>query len=138
MYTTISNLLIVLYVLPISLLCTTVKLLKIKIYILYLYLISQVKPPAPARPYLPPPPQQEEGEGEDQTGMFSDMLAEFKQNLGEDHHHLQETLQEGLAIKNPPKKPPNKTTKNVFFWVFLNFLFFMKIIQTFLFETDFL
>jgi hypothetical protein len=49
---------------------------------------SQVKPPAP---YLPPPQQEE---GEDQTGMFSDMLAEFKQNLGEDPHRLlQETLQ---------------------------------------------
>ncbi len=52
----------------------------------------------------------------------------------------------GLALKNPPKKttqknsknPPKKTqkthlkkpTKNVFFWVLLNFLFFMKIIQT--------
>ncbi len=76
-----------------------------------LYLISQVKPPAPARPYLPPPPQQEEGEGEDQTGMFSDMLAEFKQNLGEDPHRLQETLQAGLAIKKPTQKnPPKKTT----------------------------
>jgi len=47
--------------------------------------------------------------------------------------------------KNPPKKPPKnhlkKPTKNGFlrfFWVFLNFLFFMKIIQTFLFQTDFL
>jgi hypothetical protein len=47
--------------------------------------------------------------------------------------------------KKPPKKtqkkPPKKTTKNVFlwvFWVFLNNLFFMKIIQTFLFQTDFL
>jgi hypothetical protein len=65
----------------------------------------------------------------------------------------------GLALKNPPKKThpkkpqkthpkkPKKThlkkpTKNVFFWgffgFFLNFLFFMKIIQTFLFQTDFL
>jgi hypothetical protein len=75
-----------------------------------LYLISQVKPP-----YLPPPQQEE---GEDQTGMFSDMLAEFKQNLGEDPHRLQETLQAGLAIKNPPKKTPKKATKNVFFWAF--------------------
>ncbi len=50
--------------------------------------------------------------------------------------------------KNPPKKTQKthlkKPTKNVFFvsffgffWVFLNFLFFMKIIQTFLFHTDF-
>ncbi len=39
--------------------------------------------------------------------------------------------QAGLAIKNPLKKP----TKNVFF--FLIFNFFMKIIQMFLFETDF-
>jgi hypothetical protein len=53
----------------------------------------------------------------------------------------------GLALKNPPKKThpkkPKKThlkkpNKNGFFWVFLNFLFFMKIIQTFLFQTDFL
>ncbi len=53
----------------------------------------------------------------------------------------------GLAIKKPTqKKPPKKTylkkpTINVFlfFWGFLKFfLFFMKIIQTFLFETDFL
>jgi hypothetical protein len=57
----------------------------------------------------------------------------------------------GLALKNPPKKThpkkPKKThlkkpTKKCFFfgffWVFLNFLFFMKIIQTFLFQTDFL
>ncbi len=43
-------------------------------------------------------------------------------------------LDPGLAIKNPPKK----TTKNIFLGVFLKFLFFMKIIQTFLFETDFL
>jgi hypothetical protein len=55
----------------------------------------------------------------------------------------------GLALKNPPKKThPKKTkknhlkkpTKNVFFlvfWVFLNCKFFMKLIQTFLFETDF-
>jgi hypothetical protein len=57
-------------------------------------------------------------------------------------------IEAGLALKNPPKKThpkkPQKThlkkpTKNVFFvWVFLNFLFFMKIIQTFLFQTDFL
>jgi hypothetical protein len=53
----------------------------------------------------------------------------------------------GLALKNPPKKihPKKtkkthlkKTTKNGFFWVFLKFLFFMKIMQTFLFQTDFL
>jgi hypothetical protein len=49
----------------------------------------------------------------------------------------------GLAIKNPPKKTPKnhlkKPTKMFFwgFWDFLNFKFFMKIIQTFLFETDF-
>ncbi len=44
----------------------------------------------------------------------------------------------GLAIKNPPKKPTlKKPTKNGSSWVFLNFLFFMKIIQTFHFETDF-
>jgi hypothetical protein len=60
------------------------------------------------------------------------------------------TVYPGLALKNPPKKThPKKTkkthlkkpTKNVFlgfFWVFLIFLFFMKIIQTFLFQTDFL
>ncbi len=44
--------------------------------------------------------------------------------------------------KNPPKKPKKthlkKPTKNGVFWVFLIFLFFMKIIQTFLFQTDFL
>jgi hypothetical protein len=47
--------------------------------------------------------------------------------------------------KTHPKKPKKthlkNPTKNVFFWVFLgflNFLFFMKIIQTFLFQTDFL
>jgi hypothetical protein len=45
----------------------------------------------------------------------------------------------GLALKNPPKKThPKKPKKNGFFWVFLNFLFFMKIIQTFLFQTGFL
>jgi hypothetical protein len=59
-------------------------------------------------------------------------------------------LQPGLALKNPPKKTHpekpkknhlKKTTKNGFFWVFLGFLiflYFMKIIQTFLFQTDFL
>jgi hypothetical protein len=44
--------------------------------------------------------------------------------------------------KNPPKKTQKnhlkKPTKNGYFGVFLNFLFFMKIIQTFLFQTDFL
>jgi hypothetical protein len=40
--------------------------------------------------------------------------------------------------KKAPKKPPKKPTKNGIFWVFLNFYFFMKIIQTFLFQTDFL
>jgi hypothetical protein len=56
-------------------------------------------------------------------------------------------LKPGLALKNPPKKThpkkPKKThlkkpTKSGFFWVFLNFEFFMKITQTFLFQTDFL
>jgi hypothetical protein len=54
-----------------------------------------------------------------------------------------------LALKNPPKKThpkkPKKThlkkpTKNGFFGffaVYLNFLFFMKILQTFFFQTDF-
>jgi hypothetical protein len=49
--------------------------------------------------------------------------------------------QAGLAKKPPKKKPPKKTTKNVFFWVFFRFfklLIFMKILQTFLFETHFL
>ncbi len=32
--------------------------------------------------------------------------------------------------KNPQKNPPKKTHKNAFFGFFLNFLFFMKIIQT--------
>jgi hypothetical protein len=45
-------------------------------------------------------------------------------------------FQSGLAIKNPPKKT-KKPTKNVFFWVFLNLKFCLKIMQTFLFETDF-
>ena len=44
--------------------------------------------------------------------------------------------------KNPPKKNQKthlkKPTKNGFFWVFFNFLFFMKIIKIFLFQTDFL
>jgi hypothetical protein len=47
--------------------------------------------------------------------------------------------------KNPPKKtqknPPKKTTKNGVFWVFFGFfkfLIFYEIIQTFLFQTDFL
>jgi hypothetical protein len=61
------------------------------------------------------------------------------------------TCKPGLALKNPtkkthPKKPTQKNTKNHlkkpikngFFGVFLNFYFFMKIIQTFLFQTDFL
>jgi hypothetical protein len=46
-------------------------------------------------------------------------------------------LKAGLAIKNPPKKPLKKPTKNGFFEVFLVFNFVLKIIQTFLFETDF-
>ncbi len=47
--------------------------------------------------------------------------------------------------KNPPKKTQKTHLKNPlkmgffgFFWVFLNCKFFMKSIQTFLFETDFL
>jgi hypothetical protein len=44
-----------------------------------------------------------------------------------------EGLEAGLAIKNPPKKP----TKNVFLFFFI-LNFFMKIIPTFFFETDFL
>jgi hypothetical protein len=44
--------------------------------------------------------------------------------------------------KNPPKKTQKthikKPTKNVFFLGFLNFLFFMKIIQTFLFQKFFM
>jgi hypothetical protein len=54
-----------------------------------------------------------------------------------------------VGNKNPPKKPTQKTLKNPpkkptkngffgFFWVLLNFLFFMKIIQTFIFDTVFL
>jgi hypothetical protein len=46
----------------------------------------------------------------------------------------------GLAIKNPPEKTQKnhlKTpTKMFFFCFFFYFKFFMKIIQTFLFETD--
>jgi hypothetical protein len=47
----------------------------------------------------------------------------------------------GLALKKHPKKPKKTHLKNplkMVFWGFLNFLFFMKIIQTFLFQTDFL
>jgi hypothetical protein len=48
----------------------------------------------------------------------------------------------GLPIKNPPKKNQKNHLKKplkMFFWGFLNFFkFFQKIIQTFLFETDFL
>jgi hypothetical protein len=40
-------------------------------------------------------------------------------------------IKAGLAIKKPTQKKPQKMG-------FLNFKFFMKIIQTFLFETDFL
>ncbi len=52
-----------------------------------------------------------------------------------------------VGIKKPtqkthPKKPQKthlkKPTKMFFFLIFLNFLFFMKIIQTFLFQPDFL
>jgi hypothetical protein len=51
-----------------------------------------------------------------------------------------------VGIKKPTQKtPPKKTQKPTLkkptkngFWGFLNFLFFMKIIQTFLFQTDFL
>jgi hypothetical protein len=50
-------------------------------------------------------------------------------------------LAPGLAMKKPTQKNPKKThkkpIKNGFLWFFL-FLIFMKIIQTFLFETDFL
>jgi hypothetical protein len=57
----------------------------------------------------------------------------------------QQQEQAGLAIKNPPKKPTQKTHPKThlkkplkwFFWVFKNFTFFMRIIKTFLFETDF-
>jgi hypothetical protein len=47
----------------------------------------------------------------------------------------------GLLIKNPPKKTRKKHLKKptkIFFLFFSNFYFCMKIIQTFLFETDFL
>ncbi len=52
-------------------------------------------------------------------------------------------LHAGLAIKNPPKKTQKNHLKNPLkmffldFFKFLIFLFFMKIIQTFLFETNF-
>jgi hypothetical protein len=49
-------------------------------------------------------------------------------------------LQPGLAIKTHPKKTEKNHLKNPqkkFFFVFLNFKFLLKIIQTFLFETDF-
>jgi hypothetical protein len=45
----------------------------------------------------------------------------------------------GLAIKRThPKKNPPKNPQKIFFGVFFIFLFFMKIIQTFLLVTDFL
>jgi hypothetical protein len=47
----------------------------------------------------------------------------------------------GVGNKKPTQKnPPKKPTENAFFVFlgFLNFLFFMKVIQTFLFETIFL
>jgi hypothetical protein len=50
-------------------------------------------------------------------------------------------LEPGLAIKKQPKKPKKNLLKKplkCFLGFFLNFEFFMKIIQTFLFETDFL
>ncbi len=63
----------------------------------------------------------------------------------------QHRLKPGLAIKNPPKKPTQKKFKNpknhlkyplkmCFFGggFFKIFIFFIKIVQTFLFETDFL
>jgi hypothetical protein len=40
--------------------------------------------------------------------------------------------------KPTQKKPTLKNSLKMFFIYFLNFKFFMKIIQTFLFETDFL
>jgi hypothetical protein len=40
--------------------------------------------------------------------------------------------------KTHPKKPNKKNPQKMFTFGLLNFLFFMKIIQTFLFETDFL
>jgi hypothetical protein len=44
--------------------------------------------------------------------------------------------------KNPPKKThpkkPKKKPLKMGFWGFFNFFIFMKIIQTFLFQTDFL
>jgi hypothetical protein len=53
--------------------------------------------------------------------------------------------QAGLAIKKPTQKnPPKKPTKNVFFFLFFGFFFKLLIfyentvMQTFLFETDFL
>ena len=53
--------------------------------------------------------------------------------------HQSRTLLQGWQYKTHPKKPPKKPTKNVFFGGFFTiFLFLMKIIQTFLFETDFL
>jgi hypothetical protein len=66
---------------------------------------------------------------------------------------IDEQIRPGLARKNPPKKNhPKKTKKTNYkthkkciffgffwgFWFFFNFSFFMKIIQTFLFVTDFL
>jgi hypothetical protein len=44
----------------------------------------------------------------------------------------------GLAIKNPPKKTHPKIPKKTHLKKQFFFTFFMKIIQTFLFETDFL
>ncbi len=66
--------------------------------------------------------------------------AEHQLHQGE-QYVAQHRLKPGLAIKTHPKKPTLKNPLKCFFCVvflgFLNF-FFIKMIQTFLFETDFL
>ncbi len=58
--------------------------------------------------------------------------------------HLQEAVRRQtlpdirVGNKKPTQKKPKKPTENVFFWGFLKFIIFMKIIQIFLFETVFL
>jgi hypothetical protein len=82
-------------------------------------------------------------EGEDHRKVFEAAEAgELMTDLGVEAEKVAEVTEveapkAGLAIKNPPKKPPKKPLKMGFLGFFILFLFFMKILQTFLFETDF-
>jgi hypothetical protein len=64
------------------------------------------------------------------------------QHLRERWSHGPNVYKAGLALKSPPKKTQKnhlkKPTKDGFFGFFLIFQFFIKIIQTFLFQTDIL